>query len=406
MHRPFQVIGISYQKADIDTRGKFSLTPGQTTSLLSQAAAEGLEGVLVLSTCNRTEIYANSNETKRLIDLLCTHSNGDIQSWEKVGWVKKDEEAVNHLLRVGCGLESKILGDFQIIGQIKKSFEQSKELGLANTFLDRLLNACIRNSKRVKNETALCSGSASVAYAAVDFIREWDQSHAIENILLLGAGDIGKATCSNLLKQFPKADLLVTNRSMERAKVLEEQLGVNVIPWENRIEALQKADIVVVATGAPKAILTPDMVTAEKAQLFLDLSVPRNIAPEVGELAMATLFDMDELINHTDQAISQRKAEVPAAEKILAEISTEFLAWVEKRRYSGIINSFKSELATLHEEEINSYKQKNPEVDALHLEKISERMLNKITGRVAKFFHTHHDRLGAEVDIFAEVLGK
>lgn len=387
-------------------RGKFSLTPEQIDSLLMDAKNMSIEGLMVLSTCNRTEVYACSNETKSLINLLCTHSHGDIQSWKKVGWTKHGEEAVDHALRVGCGLESKILGDFQIIGQFKKAFEQSKSAGLANTFLDRLLNACIRNSKRVKNETGLCDGSASVAYAAVDFIREWDQSHDVKDILLLGAGDIGKATCSNLLKQFPQAKLLVTNRSMERAQALEEKLGVHVIPWEQRHEALEKADIVVVATGAPRAILTADMVKADKPQLFMDLSVPRNIAPEIANLPLATLLDMDELVNHTDLAISQRKAEVPAAEKIVAEISGEFLSWVEKRRYAGIISSFKNELEILQQAEIETYIKKNPEADSLHLEQISERMLNKITGRVAKFFHTHHDRLGAEVDLFAEVLGK
>lgn len=406
MQRPFHVIGISYQKADIDTRGKFSLTPAQADALLSAASALELEGLMILSTCNRTEMYACSNESERLIDLLCAHSNGNREDWDKVGWIKEGEDAVNHVLRVGCGLESKILGDFQIIGQIKKAFDQSKTFGLANTFLDRLLNACIRNSKRVKNETALCNGSASVAYAAVDFIREWDQSHEIEHILLLGAGDIGKATCSNLLKQFPKAELLVTNRSMERAKVMEEKFGVNIIPWEDRQEVLDKADIIVVATGAPKAILTADMVTVNKSQLFLDLSVPRNIEPEVANLPSATLLDMDELVNHTDNAIDLRKAEVPAAEKIVDEIRKEFLIWVDKRRYAGIISSLKNELVNLQQTEIETFKKNNPEVDSLHLEQISERMLNKITGRVAKFFNTHHERLGSEVDLFAEVLGK
>ncbi len=406
MHRPFQVIGISYEKADIDTRGKFSLTSAQTESLLAAASALELEGVLLLSTCNRTELYACSTETEKLIRLLCKHAHGDREAWEKVGWVKKGEEALTHFFRVGSGLESKILGDFQIIGQIKKAFEESKAHGLVNTFLDRLLNACIRNSKRIKNETALCDGAASVAYVAVDFIRAWDRSHKIENILLLGAGDIGKATCANLLKQFPQAELSVTNRSMERALALEESLGVQLIPWEKRFQALDKADIIVVATGAAQAIVSPDMLTGKKQQLFLDLSVPRNIAPEVAAMPQATLLDMDQLVNQADQAISQRKAEIPAAEAIVREIREEFMDWVDKRRYAGIIRSLKDELENLQQVEIATYKRKNPEADSLHLEKISERMLQKITGRVAKFLHTHHEKLGAEVDLFEEVLGK
>jgi len=401
---PLHVIGMSYEKAEIDARCKFIVTPAQADALLVDAQRMEIDGVLLLSTCNRTELYACTSQVQDLIDLLLAHTQGDVTSWRRVGWIKQQEDAVAHFLRVGCGLESNILGDFQIIGQIKKAFEQSKTQGLANTFLDRLVNAAIRTSKRVKNETSLCNGSASVAYAAVDFIRQWGTSHSFQNILLLGAGDIGKATCSNLLKQFPHTELLVTNRSADKAEALEEKFGVHVIPWGNRLEALAKADIVVVATGVPFAILTSDMLTGDKAQLFLDLSVPRNISPEIGDLDRRTLLDMDELINHANLAISQRKAEVPKAEAIVGEMQEEFLNWLEKRRFSAIIQSLKSELASLQQAEIQNYTQKNPEVDTAHLEKINERVLNKITGRVAKFFNTHHDKLGAEVELFAEVL--
>ena len=337
---------------------------------------------------------------------MIENSKGELADWAQVGWVKKGEEAVTHLLRVACGLESKILGDFQIIGQIKKAFEQSKAAQLDNTLLDRLVNTCFRTSKRVKNETELCSGTASVAYAAVDFIREWDQAHSIQKILLFGAGDIGKATCSNLQKQFPQAELLITNRSAARAQVLENKLGVKTVPWEEKAHALSQADIIVVATGAPQAILTPDMIQTDKAQLFLDLSVPRNIAPEVGQMPQTTLLDMDQLISHTQEAIASRQSEVPAADQILAESKNDFLTWLEKRKFASAIHSLKAELTILHEEEIAMYKKKNPEADSLHLERISERMLHKITGRVARYIHLNHEKLGTEVNIFAEALSK
>ena len=158
-HQTFYAIGISYKKADAETRGKFSLDGDAKLRLLAQAKAENIESLIVTSTCNRTEIYGFAEHPFQLIKLICENSNGNVESFQQVGFVYKNQEAITHLFRVATGLDSQILGDFEIISQLKSSFNDSKKLDLINTFLDRLINSAIQASKKIKNETAISSGA-------------------------------------------------------------------------------------------------------------------------------------------------------------------------------------------------------------------------------------------------------
>ena len=165
--RHFYTVGLSYKKADAEVRGHFSLGEEGKIGLLNQAKAEGIDGILVTSTCNRTEIYGFAQHPFQLIKLLCEHTRGTIEEFEKVAYVYKNKEAISHMFKVGTGLDSQILGDFEIISQIKNSFVQSREIGVANPFLERLVNAVIQASKRIKNETQISSGATSVSFASV-----------------------------------------------------------------------------------------------------------------------------------------------------------------------------------------------------------------------------------------------
>src|SRR5690554_4132895 len=153
----FYTIGLSYKKADAEIRGHFSLDQTSRTALLKKAKEEGIEGLLVSSTCNRTELYGFADHPFQLIKLLCEHTRKTIEEFEKVAYIYKSKEAVTHIFRVGTGLDSQILGDFEIISQIKKAFYESREQGMTNPFFERLVNAVIQASKRIKNETDISS---------------------------------------------------------------------------------------------------------------------------------------------------------------------------------------------------------------------------------------------------------
>lgn len=184
-HLYFYSVGLSYKKADAEVRGQFSLDAVAKTRLLEQAKNDGIESLIVTSTCNRTEIYGFAEHPFQLIKLICDNSNGSVDAFQKVGFVYKNQEAINHMFRVGTGLDSQILGDFEIISQIKTSFAHSKSLGLANAFLERLVNAVIQASKRIKNETEISSGATSVSFASVQYILKNVEDISNKNILLL-----------------------------------------------------------------------------------------------------------------------------------------------------------------------------------------------------------------------------
>src|SRR5690606_8145428 len=197
-HQHFYCIGLSYKKADALVRGKFSLNEQAKNNILQQSKQDGLEGVFAISTCNRTEIYGYAEHPFQLIKLMCENSLGSVDEFQKVAYVYKNKEAVDHLFRVGTGLDSQILGDFEIISQIKTGFVASKKAELSNAYTERLVNCVVQASKRIKNETELSSGATSVSFASVQYILNNVKDISSKNILLFGMGKIGRNTCENL----------------------------------------------------------------------------------------------------------------------------------------------------------------------------------------------------------------
>ena len=162
----FFVVGVSHKTANIDLRGKFSLNDTQHHALFLDAQKKNIKDLIVVNTCNRTELYAWAPDSEILVNFLCDHSDGDRILFDQIGYRLEKDEGINHVFRVGTGLESQILGDFEIIGQIKQSFYRSKKMGLAQGYLEHFINAVIQASKRIKTETRISSGATSVAFAS------------------------------------------------------------------------------------------------------------------------------------------------------------------------------------------------------------------------------------------------
>ncbi|MDP5097023.1 MAG: saccharopine dehydrogenase NADP-binding domain-containing protein, partial [Flavobacterium sp.] len=249
-HPTFYAIGLSYKKADAEMRGKFSLDDKAKLNLLHQAKEEGLESLVVTSTCNRTEIYGFAQHPFQLIKLLCENSQGTVEDFQKVAFVYKNNEAISHMFRVGTGLDSQILGDFEIISQLKNAFVQSKELNLANNFLERLVNAVIQASKKIKTDTEISSGATSVSFASVQYIFKNVEDISNKNILLFGTGKIGRNTCENLVKHSKHEHITLINRTKDKAEKIANKLNVIVKDYADFQLEIQKADVLVVATGA------------------------------------------------------------------------------------------------------------------------------------------------------------
>ena len=378
-NKTFYCIGLSYQKADATMRGMFSLTPENKDQLLSQAKSEGFEELLVISTCNRTELYGYAEHPFQLIQLLCENSNGSVDDFQKVGYVIKNKEAVHHLFEVGTGLDSQILGDFEIIGQIKQAFNLSRDKGLANAFLERLMNSVINASKRIKNETALSSGAASVSFTAVQYIMQNIPEVSQKNILLFGVGKIGRNTCENLIKHTQNEHITLINRTREKAEQIAGKFNVIVKDFNELRNEISKADVLIVATGAATPTVYKDFINPAQPILILDLSIPKNVEEQVATLPNVTLLHMDELSKRKDEALERRKEAIPEALEIVEEVKEEFFQWLDNRKFAPTIKALKAKLESLKEAEMDFQRKKIENFNEQQAEMISNRIIQKIT---------------------------
>jgi glutamyl-tRNA reductase len=382
-HHRFIAVGLNFQKADALLRGKFSLGAAAIEELLKQAREEGVDGLLVTSTCNRTELYGFAATPQHLIRLLCHHSEGTEKAFEEVGYVYENQEAISHLFRVGAGLESQILGDFEIISQLKFAFKLSRKHGLGNPFLERLCNSVIQSSKRIKNETGISSGATSVAFAAVQYLLARVPEISSRSILLFGTGKIGRNTCENLIKHTRNPNITLINRTRETAEAVGGKFNLNVRPIAELQEAIHTADIIIVATGAPAPTITPALIPEGRERWILDLSIPVNVSPEVGKCPGTTLVHMDQFSEITDGTLETRKQHIPMAEGILEEIHSEFNQWLESRRFAPVIKALKQKLEHLKEEELDFQSRKIEGFDKDQAETVSDRIIHKITRQFA-----------------------
>jgi len=378
-NKTFYCIGLSYQKADATMRGMFSLTPENKDQLLSQAKSEGFEELLVISTCNRTELYGYAEHPFQLIQLLCENSNGSVDDFQKVGYVIKSKEAVHHLFEVGTGLDSQILGDFEIIGQIKQAFNLSRDKGLAKAFLERLMNSVINASKRIKNETALSSGAASVSFTAVQYIMQNIPEVSQKNILLFGVGKIGRNTCENLIKHTQNEHITLINRTREKAEQIAGKFNVIVKDFNELRNEISKADVLIVATGAATPTVYKDFINPARPILILDLSIPKNVEEQVATLPNVTLLHMDELSKRKDEALERRKEAIPQALEIVEEVKEEFFQWLDNRKFAPTIKALKAKLESLKEAEMDFQRKKIENFNEQQAEMISNRIIQKIT---------------------------
>jgi glutamyl-tRNA reductase len=382
-HTTFYSIGLSYKKADADIRGKFSIDTQAKSKLLVQAKQEGIESLVVTSTCNRTEIYGFAQHPFQLIKLLCENSNGTVEDFQKVAYVYKNQEAISHMFRVGTGLDSQILGDFEIIGQLKTAFIESKNLGLVNNFLERLINAVIQASKKIKTDTEISSGATSVSYAAVHYIFKNVEDIGNKNILLFGTGKIGRNTCENLIKHSKNEHITLINRTKDKAEKVAGKFNLVVKDYADLELELRKADVVVVATGAQNPTIDKAILNLKKPLLILDLSIPKNVNENVQDLENVTLVHLDHLSQITDETLENRKLHIPAAEAIIEEIKEEFLTWTKGRKYAPTIHALKAKLNTIKDSELNFQRKKYSNFDEEQAEIISNRIIQKITNHFA-----------------------
>lgn len=390
-HQTFYAIGLSYKKADAETRGKFSLDAAAKMRVLQQAKDAGLDSIIVTSTCNRTEIYGFAQHPFQMIKLLCDNSQGTIEEFQQVAYIYKNQEAISQMFRVGTGLDSQILGDFEIISQIKGSFTEAKKLGLASAFTERLVNSVIQASKRIKNETGLSSGATSVSYASVQYIIKNVADISNKNLLLFGTGKIGRNTCENLVKHTKNEHITLINRTKDKAEKIAGKFNLVVKDYADLHQEIQKADVLIVATGAQNPTVDAAILNLKKPLLILDLSIPKNVDENVESIDGVTLVHLDALSQITDDTLEKRKLHIPAAEAIIDEIQSEFTTWMNARKFAPTITALKEKLNNIKTSELNFQRKKLSNFDEQQAEIISTRIIQKITTHFANHLKDGND---------------
>ena len=381
----FYNIGVNYKKADVETRGRYSLSKAKQSALLELAKEKKFDGVFVLSTCNRTEISGFAEHPNQLIQLLCHFSKGSVEEFASISNVYKNQEAVHHLFRIGTGLESQILGDYEIVGQLKQSFKMAKLHKTTNAHIERLLNNVLQASKRVKNETKLSSGTTSVSYAAVQYIIKNLPDYNAKNILVFGLGKMGKHTCKNLAEYTKNPTVCLINRTEEKAvEFVKDHNSIRKSVIKNLSEEIENADVLIVSTASYKPTIIKEHIRNDKKLMILDLSMPENVAKNVTDFEGVSLVNVDELSKITDETLAARQKEIPLAEAIIEKHKTEFNDWLNHRRFTPAIAALKQSLENIKNDEINFQKKKITDFDENQAEILTSRFIQKITTQFVK----------------------
>ncbi|HEV7329845.1 MAG TPA: glutamyl-tRNA reductase [Flavisolibacter sp.] len=344
----FYVAGINYKKSDASVRGQFAIGSEQYSAVLALASLQGLNEIFILSTCNRTEIYGFAHNSQQLVDLLCSQTAGDAVTFKKAAYIKNGLEAVEHVFNVGAGLDSQILGDYEIVGQLKTAVKFAKEQGFVGAFTERLINCVLQSSKIIKNSTSLSGGTVSVSFAAVQYIMNRVVNPSGKKILLLGVGKIGRNTCKNLVDYLGTKDITLINRSPEKAAALAEELGLRCASLDMLDEELDAADIVLVATNSAQPVILKHHLEGKGEKVILDLSIPYNVADDAQTLPNVRMVNVDMLSKLKDETLKMRQAEVPKAKGIISELMLEFQDWCEMRKHVPMLKHLKSTLKALY----------------------------------------------------------
>ena len=399
----FYAIGLSYKKADVTVRSKFSLSKEQQISLLEEARLAGFEELMVISTCNRTEIIGFAKHPYELISQLCKYSEGTVDEFARYSFVYKNMEAAEHFISVATGLDSQILGDYEIVNQLKSSYDIAKNAGTMSAYMERLYNTALQASKEVKNKTQLSSGTTTVSYATVQYIRERAEKYPNPKILLFGLGEIGENTAKGLKNHVEYTSLTVVNRTIEKSHVLRKNLGVELASIDNLEDEIKKADVIILATGAQTHTVKSSMFDPDKKQLIIDLSIPNNVDQKIREFTNKRVVDVDKLSAKTKSTFENRKLQIPKVLEIIQKYKDEFYNSVSFRKSSPALNSLKISLESIQRDAIAVNQKKFEQFSPSEIEEVTTTMINKIISKFASHMREHNGQADLSIQVIEQV---
>lgn len=386
------LVGLNHRSAPVQVREKCAFRSDDVAGALSQMQAQGAKEALILSTCNRVELTATLDDhaqPEMLIDGIMTGQGGlTLDAIRPHLYVFEASAAIRHLFRVASSLDSMIVGEPQILGQMKRAYAQAREQGTIGRVLDAVLMRAFNVAKRIRSETEIGQSAVSVSYAAVELAREIFGSLHRKRVLIVGAGKMSEGTARHLLSA-GVAEILITNRTAERASELAHLFRGEVVPYNVFPQRLAEVDIVITSSAAPEYVLTRDMVrraieTRKNQPMFLiDIAVPRNIDPAVDSVEHAFLYDIDDLQRMAERNLQARHEVAEQAENIVTEEVARLEARLRERDVTPTILSLQEELEAIRLDVTERYR---PRLGALSIEQ--EQAIEALTrGIINKIAH-------------------
>lgn len=381
----FKSVGISYKTAPLEVREQIALNEDEAKALMLKVQEFfGGTDVLVVSTCNRTEIYYNSAEDCNIdIAKLLLIQKGLINTENYLPYFvsySNQQEAARHLFEVATGLHSQVVGDMQIPNQVKHAYQWSVDLGMAGPFLHRLLHTIFFANKRVAQETSFRDGAASTSYVAVELIEQVTALKANPSILVLGVGEIGTDVCRNL-KEKEYTNITVVNRTRAKAEQLATELGFGVADFENVEEEIQKADVVISSILRDEPFITKAILQKKSLYSFkylIDLSVPRSVSADAEQVPGVIVYNIDNIQSRANEALGRRLASVPHVQAIISQALEEFGDWSKEMVVSPTIQKLKNALEHIRQEEMARFMKNLNEDEIAKMDKITSSMMQKI----------------------------
>ena len=412
------LIGVNHKTAPLAVREKLSFSRDEKRELMYRFKSKGyIDEVFLLSTCNRLELYliTEKKDVARSLALNKLEDYSGLPEKELCSciYTYKDMTAANHFYRVAAGLDSLVIGESQILGQIKKSFALAQDMEMIDTYLHRLCTEVIRVGKRVRHETAINENAASVSYVAVELARDIFGSLAGEKVMILGAGETSELTLKNLV-DYGVEGVLVANRTYENGRKLADEYNGEVIHWDKLSEFVGEVDIIIGSTAAPHSVLhrenLENALKNKRGPMFLiDIAVPRDIDPGVETLPGVHLYDLDDLESVVEENIVSRKEEIKNTEEIIYMEIEEFKKWIQERKCVPLIKEMRKKADKVKEKEVNRaihQLQESEETPQEIVHKMAHRLVNKLL---------HHPTVGVKeiatenkgeqkIDLIREVL--
>jgi glutamyl-tRNA reductase len=392
------VVGLNYRTAPVEVRERFWISENRRYEALVQLSrAEGIEEVIVMATCNRTEFWLWATDVtlaaNSVMRLLGAEYGLKLCEWKHF-YRLLDEGALLHIFRVASRLDSMVVGEPQVVAQVKEAWQQAQKIGATSRFLDAVLQKALAVSERVRSETAIGKSAVSIPYAAVEIARQILGTLANKKVLLLGAGEMSELSARELLKH-GATSVRVINRTLEHAVDLAARLGGLAIPFEERWQHMADADIIISSTSCPHTILSREeaefMVRGRKDNdgplVIADIAMPRDVDPAVRNVKGVFLYDLDDLENVPDQNAGEREAAAAEAQKILRAEAQGFRCKLMAERVVPTIVALRQRLDEICRQELDSFRDENgpfsKDQDEM-LNAMMSRMTQRIAGSLAR----------------------